>query len=123
MSHTPQQVPVPVVSRKSPALRQPMKILKEMQQVLQARAVVAENLIKEYGDALKSSGEGGFQEEGEQASKEELTTLLELQTRNLSDIKDALLRIQHRTYGVCKQTKQLIPWERLVACPTATTCL
>lgn len=53
-------------------------------------------------------------------TKEELTTLAARQQKFINDLKAALIRIENKTYGVCRVTGKLIPKERLRAVPHAT---
>lgn len=53
-------------------------------------------------------------------SKEETTRLAERQLKFINDLKAALIRIENKTYGVCRVTGKLIPAERLRAVPHAT---
>ncbi|MBR5804345.1 MAG: TraR/DksA family transcriptional regulator [Bacteroidaceae bacterium] len=53
-------------------------------------------------------------------SKEETTRLAERQLKFIGDLKAALVRIENKTYGVCRVTGKLIPAERLRAVPHAT---
>ena len=52
--------------------------------------------------------------------KEETTRLAERQLKFIGDLKAALIRIENKTYGVCRVTGKLIPAERLRAVPHAT---
>lgn len=53
-------------------------------------------------------------------TKEETTRLAERQLKFIGDLKAALVRIENKTYGVCRVTGKLIPAERLRAVPHAT---
>lgn len=53
-------------------------------------------------------------------TKEELTNLAMRQQKFIQGLQAALLRIENKTYGVCRVTGQLIPKERLRAVPHAT---
>ena len=53
-------------------------------------------------------------------SKEETTRLAERQLKFIGDLKAALVRLENKTYGVCRVTGKLIPAERLRAVPHAT---
>ena len=53
-------------------------------------------------------------------SKEETTRLAKRQLKFIGDLKAALVRIENKTYGVCRVTGKLIPAERLRAVPHAT---
>ncbi len=42
---------------------------------------------------------------------------------HIDDLKRALIRIENRTYGICRETGKLISKERLRAVPHATLCV
>lgn len=52
--------------------------------------------------------------------KEEAARLAERQRQFIQKLQAALVRIENKTYGVCRVTGQLIPKERLRAVPHAT---
>lgn len=53
-------------------------------------------------------------------SKEELNTLAARQKKFLENLRLALVRIENKTYGICRVTGKLIPKERLRAVPHTT---
>ena len=53
-------------------------------------------------------------------TKEELTTMAARQQKFIQGLQAALIRIENKTYGVCRVTGKLIPKERLRAVPHAT---
>lgn len=53
-------------------------------------------------------------------SKEETTRLAQRQLKFIQALQAALIRIQNKTYGICRETGKLIPAERLRAVPHAT---
>lgn len=53
-------------------------------------------------------------------SKEENSKLAARQQKFIKDLEAALIRIENKTYGVCKVTGKLIPKERLRAVPHTT---
>ena len=56
----------------------------------------------------------------EDAQKETNTKLAARQEKFIRDLKNALLRIENKTYGICRETGALIPKERLLLVPHAT---
>ena len=52
-------------------------------------------------------------------TKEELTTMAARQQKFIQGLQAALVRIENKTYGVCRVTGKLIPKERLRAVPHA----
>ena len=53
-------------------------------------------------------------------SKEEAGKLAQRQLKFIQHLQAALVRIQNKTYGICRETGKLIPKERLMAVPHAT---
>lgn len=62
-----------------------------------------------------------FDEGAQTLSKESLSTQAQRQLKFINHLKNALIRIENKTYGICRVTGQLIPKERLRAVPHATT--
>lgn len=89
---------------------------------------------KSHLDLLKSSymndGNNGtddtaptfkaFEEGSETMSKEANTQLAIRQEKFIRDLKNALLRIENKTYGICRVTGKLINKKRLKLVPHAT---
>lgn len=53
-------------------------------------------------------------------NKEEAGHLAQRQMKFIQNLQAALVRIENKTYGVCRKTGKLIPKERLRAVPHAT---
>ena len=53
-------------------------------------------------------------------SKEEAGQLAQRQMKFIQHLQAALVRIENKTYGICRETGDLIPKERLRAVPHAT---
>ncbi|MBN2165716.1 MAG: TraR/DksA family transcriptional regulator [Marinilabiliaceae bacterium] len=53
-------------------------------------------------------------------SKEEAGKLAQRQLKFIQYLQAALVRIENKTYGICRETGKLIPKERLRAVPHAT---
>lgn len=53
-------------------------------------------------------------------SKEEAGQLAQRQMKFIQHLQAALVRIENKTYGICRETGKLIPKERLRAVPHAT---
>ena len=53
-------------------------------------------------------------------SKEENSRLAARQQKFIKDLDAALVRIENKTYGICRVTGKLIPKERLMIVPHAT---
>ena len=61
-----------------------------------------------------------FEEGSETLSKEANTQLALRQEKFIRDLKNALIRIENKTYGVCRVTGKLINKKRLHLVPHAT---
>lgn len=61
-----------------------------------------------------------FEEGSETMSKEANAQLAARQEKFIRDLRNALLRIENKTYGICRVTGKLISKERLRAVPHAT---
>ena len=56
-------------------------------------------------------------------SKEEVSRLTAHQLKFIRNLEMALVRVENKTYGICKTTGKLIPRERLLRVPHATECI
>jgi len=100
------------------------------------RAIIAEKMVKCNKDlemlksSYKNDGNNGtddtsptfkaFEEGSQTMSKEANTQLAIRQEKFLRDLKNALSRIENKTYGICRVTGKLINKERLKLVPHAT---
>ena len=55
--------------------------------------------------------------------KESFGQLAQHQMKFIQHLQAALVRIENKTYGICRETGKLIPKERLRAVPHATLCI
>ena len=56
-------------------------------------------------------------------NKEEAGQLAQRQMKFIQKLQGALVRIENKTYGICRETGKLIPKERLRAVPHATLAI
>ena len=56
-------------------------------------------------------------------SVEEANRSAQRQAQFIKNLQAALVRIENKTYGICKDTGKLIPKERLMRVPHATQCI
>ncbi|MBI2271575.1 MAG: TraR/DksA family transcriptional regulator [Bacteroidetes bacterium] len=56
-------------------------------------------------------------------SKEETAQLASRQEKYIQSLQNALIRIENKSYGICRITGKLIPKERLRSVPHATTSI
>ncbi|KAA6326912.1 General stress protein 16O [termite gut metagenome] len=61
-----------------------------------------------------------FEEGANTLSKEETMQLAQRQLKFIQALQAALVRVENKTYGICRETGKLIPAERLRAVPHAT---
>ena len=61
-----------------------------------------------------------FEEGSETMSKEANTQLAIRQEKFIRDLKNAMIRIENKTYGLCRMTGKLINKKRLLLVPHAT---
>ena len=100
-------------------------ILKKLEQARADYELLREN-ITHSGDNDTQDTSPTFKvlEEGAATlSKEETSRLAAHQVKFIRNLEMALVRIENKTYGVCKTTGKLIPRERLMRVPHATECI
>lgn len=85
-------------------------------ELLNAAVAGNENDITDTAPTFKNLEEGR-----DVLSKEENSRLASRQLKFIRDLKAALIRIENKTYGVCRISGKLIPKERLMIVPHATT--
>lgn len=62
-------------------------------------------------------------ESASHAQRAEITRLMQRQADFIEKLRGALVRIDNKTYGICRATGKLIPKDRLRAVPHATLSL
>ena len=85
-------------------------------EMLQQAVAGNENEANDTAPTFKTLEEGS-----NVLSKEENARLAARQQRFIRDLEAALIRIENGTYGICRITGKLIPKERLMIVPHATT--
>lgn len=61
-----------------------------------------------------------IEDAGDQLNKEEMSQYAIRQLKFIKHLEDALVRIENKTYGICRVTGKLIPKERLRSVPHST---
>ena len=74
------------------------------------------NDIEDTSPSFKTVEDDG----ANQLSKEEASQLAQRQYKFIQHLEAALVRIENKTYGICRETGKLIPKERLRLVPHAT---
>ncbi|SDE18493.1 TraR/DksA family transcriptional regulator [Riemerella columbipharyngis] len=85
-------------------------------------ALIKQNFINDQNNGTDDTSPTfkAFEEGAETLSKEQNAILAGRQEKFIRDLKLALVRIENKTYGVCRVTGKLINKERLKAVPHAT---
>ncbi|UOE52469.1 TraR/DksA C4-type zinc finger protein [Mucilaginibacter sp. SMC90] len=103
--------------------------LLEFKQLIEDKIRMAREELSELTAALSSSNSNGDDaaiagktlEDGSATyEKEQTNQLAARQKKFIEQLEAALVRIQNKTYGICKVTGTLIPAERLRAVPHTT---
>lgn len=97
-------------------------ILKKLDKAQRDYELLKANVMNSDGnDTADTSPTFKVLEEGASTlSKEEAGQLAQRQIKFIQHLQAALVRIENKTYGVCRETGKLIPKERLMAVPHAT---
>ncbi len=104
--------------------------LEEFKAIILSKLDKARADLKLLTEAISTGDENGTDdtsptfkvlEEGYQVlSKEENGRLAARQQKFINNLENALIRIENKTYGICRVTGKLIPKERLRIVPHAT---
>lgn len=97
--------------------------------ILSKLAVAREEYETMMGTLMNTDNNGGddtsptykaLEEGANTQTKEELSMLAARQQKFIKGLEAALIRIENKTYGICRETGKLIPKERLRLVPHAT---
>lgn len=104
--------------------------LEEFKEIIEDKLKNAEKQLELYESAYRNGSHNGtddtaptfksFDEGSKTMSKEANTHLALRQERFIRDLKNALIRIENKSYGICRVTGKLISKERLKLVPHAT---
>ncbi|CAI8299146.1 MAG: General stress protein 16O [Flavobacteriales bacterium] len=104
--------------------------LQEFKGLIEMKIAKAQHDLELIRSAYMNDGNNGtddtaptfkaFEEGSVTMSKEANTQLALRQEKFIRDLKNALIRIENKTYGVCRVTGKLINKERLKLVPHAT---
>ena len=104
--------------------------LQEFREIIEVKIAKAEEDLALIRSSYMNDGNNGtedtsptfkaFEEGSETMSKEANVQLAIRQEKFIRDLKNAILRIENKTYGVCRVTGKLIQKERLKLVPHAT---
>ena len=104
--------------------------LEEFKEIILKKLELAKNEFENLRAAVTNANENDTEdtsptfknmEEGASTlSKEDAGRLAQRQMKFIQNLQAALIRIENKTYGVCRETGKLIPKERLRAVPHTT---
>ena len=104
--------------------------LEEFRKIILAKIESAQDDLSVLRSATANDSDNGtedtsptfkqFEEGSSTLSKEENIKLAERQAKFIRNLNNALLRIENKTYGICRITGKLIAKERLKLVPHAT---
>lgn len=106
------------------------KDLKEFTDIIQAKLIEAKEDLHLLKGQLDHSDDHGTDDTGrsfnmmedgsETLSREEMAQLAARQEKFIQNLQNALIRIENKTYGICRVTGKLIQKQRLKLVPHAT---
>ena len=104
--------------------------LADFKAIIEAKLIKARKELKYLQDSLanpnddnateSSAGQKLMEDASTVQEKENNSQLAERQQKFITSLEDALVRIQNKTYGLCRETGVLISKERLRAVPHTT---
>ena len=104
--------------------------LQEFKEIIHAKLEDARRELANLQAQLTNSNEHGtddtastfkiLEDGSDTLAKEEAAQLAARQRKFIEQLENALIRIENKTYGLCKVTGKLIPKERLRAVPHTT---
>lgn len=122
--------PAPYVNNKDKRSRYSDKELAEFKEIILVKlneAKVDYELLKQTLTNADNHGTDDtsptfklLEDGSDMLSKEEVAQLAARQEKYIVNLQNALVRIQNKTYGICRVTGKLIPKERLRSVPHAT---
>lgn len=99
-------------------------ILEKLEQARENLAMLNDNIAGGENSTDDTAPTFKVLEEGYAVSqKEENAKLASRTEKYIQNLEFALMRIENKTYGICRATGKLIPKERLRCVPTTTICL
>ena len=122
--------PKPFVNTKDNRSRYPDKELAEFKELILVKLKEAQTDYDLLKQTLSNEDNHGtddtsptfklLEDGSDVLSKEETAQLAARQEKYIINLKNALVRIENKTYGICRVTGKLIPKERLRSVPHAT---
>ncbi len=103
--------------------------LQEFKDLIMQKLESARKELNYLQDQISNAGNGtsdtsvkfnGIEDGVDMMEKEYLTQMASRQIQFIKHLENALIRIENKTYGICRETGKLISKERLRAVPHAT---
>lgn len=103
--------------------------LQEFKEIIDKKLESARSELTYLQEQISNSDNGtndtvnkfnGIEDGVDSMEKEYLTQMASRQIQFIKHLENALIRIQNKTYGICRETGKLISKERLRAVPHAT---
>ncbi len=103
--------------------------LQEFKDLIMQKLESARKELSYLQDQISNAGNGtsdtsakfnGIEDGVDMMEKEYLTQMASRQIQFIKHLENALIRIENKTYGICRETGKLISKERLRAVPHAT---
>ena len=101
--------------------------LQEFKDLINTKLTAAKEELKYFQDELQHNGQemndsrsGGIEDGSSALEKESLNKLASRQSKYIQHLENALIRIENKTYGICRVTGKLISKRRLQVVPHAT---
>jgi RNA polymerase-binding transcription factor DksA len=130
MKQMPDVMMVPKSGEASGKKRYSDSELKEFQQIILSKLADARKELTNLQASLLNANDHGtddtattfkmLEDGSDSLAKEEAGQLAARQRKFIEQLENALVRIENKTYGVCRVTGKLIPKERLRAVPHTT---
>lgn len=97
-------------------------ILEKMEKAEKDLALLKETFANDRSNGTDDTSPTfkAFEEGSDTMSKEANSQLASRQEKFIRDLKNAILRVENKTYGICRVTGKLISKERLKLVPHAT---
>lgn len=99
--------------------------LEEFKELILEKIAKAQDELTFYQEQIKSTGEGennfnNLEDGSITQERENMNQVAARIVKHIQHLENALVRIQNKTYGICRETGKLIPKDRLRAVPHAT---
>ena len=105
--------------------------LAEFKEVINKRMETAQHelnylqgmIVSKDGNEVTGTKTGSAYDGDDPNEVEHISQLIERQIKFINNLRNALVRIENKTYGICRATGKLIEKARLKAVPHATLCI